>query len=132
MNKKIVIKLILTIICIISLSLFINQKNADALTLKKGDILTTKSTSASGLSGHNGIYIGQGEVLDTPRAGAYPRVVTSKKWLKSYPKTKVIRPKIASLGNKAANNAVKYFKGKKIPYGISANPRNIKKHIVAN
>lgn len=104
-----------------------NHNQTFALTYKKGDILTTRSTSASGLTGHNGIYIGNGKVLDTPRVHHYPRVMSVKKWIKSYPKTKVTRPKNSSLGNKAANNAVKYFKGKKIPYKVTPNPKNIKK-----
>ena len=69
------------------LAIVSNHNQTFALTYKKGDVLTTRSTSASGLTGHNGIYIGNGKVLDTPRVHHYPRVMSVKKWIKSYPKT---------------------------------------------
>lgn len=126
-KSKMLIKIVVALLAFLFIGIIGNNNNSYALSYKKGDVLTTKSTSASGLTGHNGIYIGKGKVLDTPRVHRYPRVVPVKKWIKSYPKTKVIRPKKASLGNKAANNAIKYFKGKKIPYAVTVNPKNIKK-----
>lgn len=100
---------------------------ADAFTYKPGDILVTNSTSSKGITGHAGIVINSTTVLHTSgwKSEPYPLTISITNWNKRYSKTKVVRPDSATKGQKAANAAVTYFKGKKIPYALTANPRNI-------
>lgn len=111
------------------LFLFITQvtpANA-AIDNKPGDIIITNDTSAKGVTGHTGIYIDSKNILHTSgRNGEpYPFVLSESEWHARYKRSKVIRPKSSSLGQAAANNAVKYFKGKKISYSITPNPKDI-------
>ena len=95
---------------------------------KKGDILITDSTSAKGIVGHTGIYIGNNQVLHTSgwKSEPWPRVMSLKDWVDRYKKrVKVVRYSDSSKAAKAADNAVKYFKGKKIGYRVTENPRDI-------
>lgn len=117
----------LILITLLFFSIYTNKVEA-AITNKPGDIIVTKSTSAKGLTGHVGIYIDSTTILHTSGRASEPwsRTDTETKWHKKYPYSKVIRPTSSTLGKKAADNAVKYFKGKKIKYSLlSANLKSI-------
>lgn len=125
-NKKILYTLFILFSIFICISL--SPTKAHAVTYKPGDIFITKSTSSAGIAGHTGIVIGKNTILHTSgwKSEPYPKIINIKKakgsktwWFKRYPETKVIRPNSASLGEKAASNAKKYFKDKKIPYSIT-------------
>ena len=101
-----------------------------AFSYKKGDILITDRTSSKGVTGHTAIYIGNNQVLHTSgwKSEPYPTVMTLSKWVKRYDKrVKVLRYKSSKVAGKAADQAVKAFKGKKIKYSITTNPKNISK-----
>lgn len=112
--------------------------SAQALSNKPGDIIITKNTSSKGILGHTGIFIGSNQILHTSgrKSEPYPIIFTKKEWEKRYGNSKVIRPKSAKLGKKAADKAIstftKYDKkkkkrvGKHIPYNISSNLKDIK------
>ncbi|MFJ8261929.1 hypothetical protein ACIQ4I_08160 [Rummeliibacillus sp. NPDC094406] len=136
MHKRLIyIPAILGIITIIFL---IPNLSAQALSNKPGDIIITKNTSAKGILGHTGIFIGSNQILHASgwKSEPYPIIFTKKQWEERYGNSKVIRPKSAKLGEKAADKAIssftKYDKkkkkrvGKHIPYKISRNPENIK------
>ncbi|MED4129714.1 hypothetical protein [Shouchella miscanthi] len=73
---------------------------------KKGDILTTSSTIASGLTGHNGIVIdNNGTVLHIRGAGYTTEKISWSTWKSRYPKTRADRPSTSNLRNRAANYA---------------------------
>ncbi|MFD6439556.1 hypothetical protein ACFWDG_07025 [Peribacillus sp. NPDC060186] len=104
-----------------------NVSKADAFTYKPGDILVTKSTSAKGIAGHSAIVINSTTVLHTSgwKSEPYPLPMSITKWTNRYSTVKVVRPDSAKKGQAAADAAVKYFKGKTIPYRITSNPRDI-------
>lgn len=98
--------------------------------LKKGDILVSNATSSYGLTGHAGIAISSSQVLHISGAGAHPKVISSKTWQDRYGivkgqkegsniKTNVYRIKSTTNASKAANWAVKNYKGKKYDYIIT-------------
>ncbi|RAS87264.1 hypothetical protein [Priestia endophytica] len=100
---------------------FFNGNTTEAaIANKPGDIIITNSTVSSGLTGHTGIYIDSTTILHTSgrKGEPYPTTISESKWHSRYAHSKVIRPVSSSLGQSAANNAVKYFKGKRIPYSI--------------
>lgn len=98
-----------------------------AFKYKPGDIVVTNSTSSSGIVGHTGIVIDSNTILHTSgwKSEPYPLTISIKKWTDRYGSTKVTRPDSAAKGEAAAKAAVKYFKGKKINYKITTNPRDI-------
>lgn len=101
-----------------------------AFAYKKGDILITDRTSSKGITGHTAIYIGKNQVLHTSgwKSEPYPKVMSLSSWLKRYDKrVKVLRYKSSKVAGKAADQAVKAFKSKKIKYSITPNPKNISK-----
>ena len=101
-----------------------------AFSYKKGDILITDRTSSKGITGHAAIYIGNNQVLHTSgwKSEPYPKVMSLSSWLKRYDKrVKVLRYKSAKVAGKAADQAVKAFKNKKIGYRVTTNPKNISK-----
>jgi uncharacterized protein YycO len=104
-----------------------NVRSADALTYRAGDIIVTNSTSSSGIVGHSGIFINSNTILHTSgwKSEPYPLTISLSKWNDRYEKSKVIRPDSATKGQKAADAAIKYFKGKTINYKITPNPRDI-------
>ena len=108
-----------------------NQDTASAaFSYKKGDILITDRTSSKGITGHTAIYIGKNQVLHTSgwKSEPHPKVMSLSSWLKRYDKrVKVLRYKSSKVAGKAADQAVKAFKGKKIKYSITTNPKNISK-----
>ncbi|HEY4601284.1 MAG TPA: hypothetical protein VIG73_08450 [Cerasibacillus sp.] len=124
---KRIIKLLMIFTIMLSFVLFTDNK-VEASGYRPGDIFITKSTSSKGLTGHTGIAISSTTILHTSgrKSSPYPTTMSITKWFKEYPKTKVVRPKSAALGKKAANMAKKYFKNKKIPYLITSDPKNIK------
>jgi len=128
--KKIAKLVIMFTVILSSLSLATTANFASAATsYKAGDIFITKSTSSKGVAGHSAIAINSTTLLHTSgwKSEPYPKEISIKDFLKRYPKTKVIRPSSSTVGTKAAQNATKYFKGKKIPYEVTTNPTNIKK-----
>ena len=131
MNKKILYTFFIIFSIFICLSL--SQTEAQAITYKPGDILITNSTSSKGIAGHSAIAINSKEVIHTsgrsrPKSELYPKVMTIKDWKSKYKnKVKVVRPNSSTLGKKAAKNAVKYFKNKKIPYSIKTPLTSTKK-----
>lgn len=105
-----------------------NTASAATSPYKKGDILITDQTSSKGLTGHVAIFIGNGKVLNMSgwKSEPHPRVMTIKDWEKRHKKrVKVLRYKSAKVASKAADQAVKYFKDKKIKYRVAADPTNI-------
>lgn len=130
-NKKILYTFFMLFSIFICISL--SPTKAQALTYKPGDILITNSTSSKGIAGHSAIVINSKKVIHTsgwkkPKSELYPKIMTIKDWKSRYKnKIKVVRPKSSDLGKKAAKNAVKYFKDKKIPYSINASLKNTKK-----
>ncbi|AMA63252.1 nlpC/P60 family protein [Kurthia sp. 11kri321] len=120
--------LILALSVFLSLTIFVGNKAKAAIKNKPGDIIVTNSTIASGITGHAGIYIDATNILHTSgRANEpYPLVISETKWHERYSKSKVIRPKSSTLGATAAQKAKTYFRGKKIPYKITNNPKDIK------
>lgn len=127
--KKIVL-LLFSVVLVTSLFPTSNNTASAAFSYKKGDILITDQTSSNGVTGHAAIFIGGGKVLNMSgwKSEPHPRVMTIKEWEKRHKKrVKVLRYKSAKVANKAADQAVKYFKGKKIKYRITANPKNISK-----
>ena len=118
---------IAAIIFTVLLSGFSFNKTEAATSYKKGDIFVTSSTSKNGITGHTGIVIDSNTILHTSgwKSEPYPTTISISNWLKRYPKTKVSRPNSSTLGSKAADMAVKYFKGKKINYKITFNPKDI-------
>ncbi|QFK72617.1 hypothetical protein F7984_15990 [Pradoshia sp. D12] len=99
-----------------------------AINNKPGDIIITRDTSASGITGHIGIYIDSTNILHTSgwKSEPYPRVISESKWHERYEKgSKVVRPNSSTLGQKAANKAKTYFKDKKIPYSLTSGVTNI-------
>ena len=123
--------LLFSLVLVISLFAPMGGESASAaFSYKKGDILITDSTSSKGITGHTAIFIGGGKVLHTSgwKSEPYPTVMKIKDWEKRYKKrVKVLRHKNAKTAAKAADQAVKAFKGKKIKYLITTNPKNIKK-----
>lgn len=127
--KKIVFTCFLACAALL-ISISYNAKEAQALTHKPGDILVTNKTSFVGIAGHSAIVIDSKHVLHTSgwKSEPYPKVMTIKSWYKRYGnKVKVVRPNNANLGKKAANNAKKYFKSKKIPYSLKTTLKSTKK-----
>lgn len=126
--KKILI-LFLAIFTLTGISLIFSPKNAQALTNKPGDVIITKHTTFKGILGHTGIFISKDEILHTSgwKNEPYPRLISKKNWEKRYGNSQVIRPKSSTLGKKAADSAVKYFKNKKIPYSLKASLKSNKK-----
>lgn len=144
--KKIFKSLIVTVL-FASLFAFVKLPNAQALTLKQGDILITnqtqcKGSKCKGITGHAGIVVkanGSLKVLHIP--GKSPgkeqiRIDSISTFYSNYhKKIKVVRPNSSSLGAKAANKALYYFStkskgktiGKKWTYRITSNPKNISK-----
>jgi uncharacterized protein YycO len=110
----------------IALFLFSGIKDVGAYP---GDIYITKSTSSKGIAGHIGIEIDYGNILHTSgwKSEPYPTVISKAEWNKRYPKTKIVRHSSQNIAIKAASNAIKYFKGEKIPYSITIGPTNISK-----
>ena len=107
-----------------------NDTASAAFSYKKGDILITDRTSSKGVTGHTAIYIGKNQVLHTSgwKSEPYPKVMSLSSWLKRYDKrVKVLRYKSSKVAGKAADQAVKAFKNKKIKYSITTNPKNISK-----
>ncbi len=100
---------------------------ASGPTLKKGDILISNGTSSKGLTGHAGIAVSKNEVLHIAGPGKKVQVVSVSTWQKRYgivkgqvdgkTKTKVYRPKSTKNAKKAADWAVKNYKGKNYKYG---------------
>ncbi|WP_312754873.1 hypothetical protein [Rummeliibacillus suwonensis] len=127
-TKKLSI-IFLVIFTLTGISLIFSPKNAQALTNKPGDIIVTKNTSSKGILGHTGIFISKDKILHTSgwKKEPYPKLISKKNWGKRYGNSKVVRPESSALGKKAANNAIKYFKNKKIPYSISASLKSNKK-----
>lgn len=118
---KLATKIIVLPIMLMMFVGFFHENAAEAaIDNKAGDIIITNSTVSSGLTGHSGIYINSNTILHTSgrKSEPYPTTISETEWHKRYAHSKVIRPKSSSLGQAAANNAVKYFKGKKIPYSI--------------
>ncbi|MFB6468226.1 hypothetical protein ACE38V_15710 [Cytobacillus sp. Hz8] len=115
--EKIVFSFLITGFLLVGLNL---TKAEAAIDNKPGDIIITKSTSSSGITGHAGIYIGKITILHTSGRSTepYPKTISEISWHNRYGQSKVIRPKSSTLGQNAANMAVKYFKGKKIPFSI--------------
>lgn len=73
---------------------------------QKGDILTTSSTSSSGLTGHNGIVIDtKGTILHIRGKGYTTEKISWNTWKSRYPKTRVDRTSTPRLRNRAANVA---------------------------
>lgn len=127
--KKIVL-LLFSVVLVTSLFPTSNNTASAAFSYKKGDILITDQTSSSGITGHTAIFIGSGKVMNMSgwKSEPHPRVMTIKEWEKRHKKrVKVLRYKSAKVASKAADQAVKYFKGKKIKYQITTNPKNISK-----
>ncbi|MFB1052262.1 hypothetical protein [Paraliobacillus sp. JSM ZJ581] len=124
-NKK---KLLLMLLVFIASFTFIqNNKVEAAINNKPGDIIITNDTSSKGVAGHTGIYISKTTILHTSgwKSEPYPTIISESNWHKRYARSKVIRPNSSTLGNKAANMAVKYFKGKKIPYRVPSTLKNL-------
>lgn len=109
-----------------------NPSKSEAATYQKGDIFITTSTSSQGIAGHAAIAISSTQVIHTSgwKSEPYPTVMTISAWMTRYKnKVKVIRPKSSTLGAAAADQAVKYFKDKKIGYFITPNPKDINPNI---
>lgn len=126
MNK--LARLVISLTLLFSLVLLTSPSKLYAASYKPGDIFITKSTSSKGVTGHIGIAIDSKTILHTSgwKTEPYPLPISIANWNKRYPQTKVIRPKSASLGKNAAKQAINNFKGKKIPYRVTPNPKNIK------
>lgn len=119
-----------TFTCVlIGLSIVISTNQAEAaINNKPGDIIITTDTILNGITGHSGIYISSTTILHTSGRNSepYPTTISESDWHKRYSGgSKVIRPNSSTLGQKAADNAKKYFQGKKINYKITANPKDI-------
>ncbi|WP_102693686.1 C40 family peptidase [Rummeliibacillus pycnus] len=116
-------------ILLIIFSFNFHSLRVEAMTNKPGDIIVTKNTSSYGIAGHTGIFISSNQILHTSgwKNEPYPIVFTKKQWEHRYGNSKVVRPKSASLGKKAASNAKKYFKDKKIPYSVGASLKSTKR-----
>ena len=126
------ISLLFTLVLVTGLFTPMSNHTAEAaFSYKKGDILITNETSSKGILGHAAIYVGNGKVLHTSgwKSEPYPKYMTIKDWEGRYKKkVKVLRYKNAKTASKAADQAVKYFKGKKkIPYGFTPAPTNMYK-----
>lgn len=109
-------------------TLFGASKSEAATSYKKGDILITTATSYKGIAGHSAIAISSTSVIHTSgwSTEPYPRIMSIKDWEARYKnKVKVIRPTSSTLGAKAADQAIKYFKGKTIKYLPTSNPKDI-------
>lgn len=132
--KKIIISFLMFLIIFVT---FNSNTKVQAMSYQKGDIFITSSVGSSGkgIVGHTGIVVGKNLILHTSgwKNEPYPKLIKIKvsknsketSWFKRYPKTKVARPNSKHLGKLAAKNAMKYFKGKKIHYRISPNPKDI-------
>lgn len=140
MEESFLKKIIISFLIILVISLTLNpNKRVQAISYQKGDIFITNSVGSSGkgIVGHTGIVVGKNLILHTSgwKKEPYPRIIKIKvpknsketSWFNRYPKTKVARPNSEYLGEQAAKNAIKYFKGKKIGYRISPNPKDIAK-----
>lgn len=121
--KKVLASLVFSLLISIG---FISTET-EAATYRAGDIIITKSTSAKGIVGHAGIFISPTVILHTSGKSVdpYPTTITVSTWNSRYPQSKVIRPNSATLGANAAAQAKAAFDGKKIPYAITPNPKNI-------
>lgn len=123
------LKLLLSFVLITSILFPLgSSKTEAAFKYKKGDILITDSTSSKGITGHTGIYIGNNTVLHTSgwKSEPYPKTMSLKNWKKRYKnRVKVLRYSDSKKASKAADMAVKYFKGKKIKYRVTENPKDI-------
>lgn len=127
--KKIIYKL--TFAFVFSLFILCTTQESTvsaAIANKPGDIIITNSTSSKGILGHMGIYIDSKTILHTSgwKSEPYPLPISESKWHKRYKHSKVIRPNSSALGKKAAQQAVKHFKGKTIPYKLTSGVTNIK------
>ncbi|WP_397536844.1 hypothetical protein [Rummeliibacillus pycnus] len=118
--KKITL-FIMSILLFLSSGLVFAPKASAAIA---GDIIITKDTnpgmSGKGIVGHTGIYINKTTILHTSgrKKEPWPKRISESKWHERYKQSKVIRPKSAALGKKAAKMAQNYFEGKHIPYNI--------------
>lgn len=115
----------MSILLFLSSGLILTPKASAAIANKPGDIIVTKDTnpgmSGKGLVGHTGIYINKTTILHSSgrKKEPWPKRISEKKWHERYKSSKVVRPKSAALGKKAAKMAQKYFEGKHIPYSIT-------------
>ncbi|MFB4212872.1 peptidoglycan amidohydrolase family protein [Shouchella sp. JSM 1781072] len=87
---------------------------------KKGDIVVTSSTSASGVAGHAGIFRDNLHIIHFQSKAAGIKNDTWSQWKSKYPKTKVLRPSEAnrSKANVWVTNNY-YIKNKQPTYKIN-------------
>lgn len=110
-------------------TIHLTTAQAKNISNKAGDIIITKSTSSSGITGHVGIYISPTTILHTSgwKTEPYPKLISESEWHDRYAKSKVVRPNSSTLGTKAANRAMTVFHtDKAIPYKITTGVTNIK------
>ncbi|QDI91391.1 hypothetical protein EPH95_09545 [Salicibibacter halophilus] len=86
-----------------------------------GDILTTDSTSSYGVTGHNGIVVGEGHVLHFPGPGENPEIISWEDWIDTYPSTIVHRPTDTVGSQEAAIWATNHYGGQEVDYGFNLN-----------
>lgn len=129
--RKLVISFITVLFLIFTAN--IHQTEAAKLNgfdLHSGDILITSNTSSNGFTGHAGIVTGNGKnvvSIHPEHNKKKPEYMSAANWLKSNPKTKVVRYKDSKKANKAGAYAWdNYIKGKykNKTYRITPNVRN--------
>lgn len=91
---------------------------------KAGDILVTNGTMLNGLTGHAGIFLGDGTILSIQGGGYTPRAMGILEWAANYMSkkgqwTKIYRPASKYRPTTAAQWAINNYRGKNYSYGIN-------------
>ncbi|EIB6117509.1 C40 family peptidase [Enterococcus faecalis] len=93
--------------------------------LLPGDFLVTNGTSFGGLTGHAGIYVGNGLVMSIQGGNYHPATMHLMEWMYTYNKagkwTKVYRPAGQYRPALAAQWAMNNYNGSGYKYGITTN-----------
>lgn len=91
-----------------------------------GDIMITNGTSLGGLTGHAGIFLGDGSILSIAGGGHNPKPMYIMEWAQKYMNdkgewTKIYRPASKYRPALAEQWAINNYRGKKYSYGITTN-----------
>lgn len=104
---------------------FRNRSKRSISDLSAGDILVTNGTSWGGITGHAGIYVGNGQIMSIAGGGSHPATIHIMEWMYKYNKagkwTKVYRPATRYRGASAAQWSLNNYNGKDYSYGITTN-----------
>lgn len=89
-----------------------------------GDIMITNGTSAFGLTGHAGIFLGNGTILSIAGPGSNPEALGILEWSRRYNSepgdwTKIYRPSSIYQPSLAESWAKNHYLNKKFSYGIT-------------